>query len=485
MAGWAETVERIRATPGIEHRSANDEWSAVQTLRHLVFVHDSWFRRCVLGSTAPFTPMGLGSSSSPTVRSRGSTAPPTRVSTRCSRCGPQQAAELEAWLAGVTPEQLAGRRPCPTARAGRRTPVAGACASASARCSTRSSSTTASACATWRSWQRLPRLSRVDRVSEMTYRPLGDSGLMVSAVGIGCNAFGRRVDLDGVREILDAAQDVGVTLLDTADVYGGQGASEQMLGEALQGRRDEFVVATKFGMDMQGANGPDRGARGSRAYVRRAVESSLRRLRTDYLDLYQYHEPDGVTPIEETLSVLTDLVREGKVRYVGCLQRRRLAGGRRRLDRPLGRLRALRLRPEPLLPAGPHGRGRGRAGLRAVRARPAALLPARVRPAHRQVPPRRGGPGRLARRRRALSLARARTDWDRIERVDGVRRGARRLACSTSRSPASPPSRRSLGDLRAPPAGSRCARTPSPCGGSPARPTSPSSTRSPGADEPA
>jgi len=154
-------------------------------------------------------------------------------------------------------------------------------------------------------------------MSEMTYRPLGDSGLMVSTVGIGCNAFGRRVDLDGVRDILDAAQDVGVTLLDTADVYGGQGASEQMLGEALQGRRDDFVVATKFGMDMQGANGADHGARGSRAYVRRAVEASLRRLQVDHLDLYQYHEPDDVTPIEETLSALTDLVREGKVRYVG------------------------------------------------------------------------------------------------------------------------------------------------------------------------
>jgi aryl-alcohol dehydrogenase-like predicted oxidoreductase len=154
-------------------------------------------------------------------------------------------------------------------------------------------------------------------MSEMTYRPLGDSGLMVSAVGIGCNAFGRRVDLDGVRDILDAAQDVGVTLLDTADTYGGQGASEEMLGEALQGRRDDFVVATKFGMDMQGANGADRGARGSRAYVRRAVEASLRRLRVDHIDLYQYHEPDGVTPIEETLSALTDLVREGKVRYLG------------------------------------------------------------------------------------------------------------------------------------------------------------------------
>lgn len=155
-------------------------------------------------------------------------------------------------------------------------------------------------------------------MSEMTYRPLGDSGLMVSAVGVGCNAFGRRVDLDGVRDILDAAQDVGVTLLDTADTYGGQGASEEMLGEAMQGRRDDFVVATKFGMDMQGANGADHGARGSRAYVRRAVEASLRRLRVEHLDLYQYHVPDEVTPIEETLSALTDLVREGKVRYVGC-----------------------------------------------------------------------------------------------------------------------------------------------------------------------
>ncbi|WP_028636498.1 aldo/keto reductase [Nocardioides sp. URHA0032] len=153
----------------------------------------------------------------------------------------------------------------------------------------------------------------------MTYRPLGSSGLMVSAVGVGCNAFGRRVDLAGVRGILAAARDVGVTLLDTADIYGDPaGASEELLGEALQGQRDDFVVATKFGMDMRGANGADFGARASRRYVRRAVEASLRRLRTDHVDLYQLHEPDGVTPIEETLSALTDLVREGKVRYVGC-----------------------------------------------------------------------------------------------------------------------------------------------------------------------
>ncbi|SDR68691.1 Predicted oxidoreductase [Nocardioides scoriae] len=155
--------------------------------------------------------------------------------------------------------------------------------------------------------------------SEMTYRPLGASGLVVSAVGIGCNAFSRRVDQDGVSAILDAAQDTGVTLLDTADVYGAEpGASESMLGEALQGRRDEFVVATKFGADMQGTNGADHGVRGSRRYVRRAVEASLRRLRTDHLDLYQIHVPDEVTPVAETLAVLTELVQEGKVRYVGC-----------------------------------------------------------------------------------------------------------------------------------------------------------------------
>ena len=156
-------------------------------------------------------------------------------------------------------------------------------------------------------------------MSEMSYGPLGDSGLMVSAVGIGCNAFSRRVDLDGVRGILDAAQNVGVTLLDNADIYGDPpGGSEELLGEALKGRRDEFVLATKFGMDMRGANGEDHGVRGSRWYVRRAVEASLRRLQTDHIDLYQLHEPDDVTPIEETLSALDDLVREGKVRYIGC-----------------------------------------------------------------------------------------------------------------------------------------------------------------------
>ena len=154
---------------------------------------------------------------------------------------------------------------------------------------------------------------------DMDYRPLGRSGLMVSAVGIGTNAFSRGVDQDGVTEILDTAQEVGVTLLDTADIYGVHpGGSEELLGHALKGRRDEFVVATKFGMDMQGANGEDHGSRGSRRYIRRAVEASLRRLQTDHIDLYQLHAPDPVTPIAETLGALTELVHEGKVRYVGC-----------------------------------------------------------------------------------------------------------------------------------------------------------------------
>ena len=151
----------------------------------------------------------------------------------------------------------------------------------------------------------------------MRYRPLGDSGLVVSVVGLGANNFGMRVDLERTREVVDAALDAGVTLIDTADVYGGRGGSETMLGEVLKGRRGDVVLATKFGMDMGGANGPDWGARGSRRYVRRAVDASLERLQTDWIDLYQYHAPDGVTPIEETLAALHELVLEGKVRYVG------------------------------------------------------------------------------------------------------------------------------------------------------------------------
>ena len=155
-------------------------------------------------------------------------------------------------------------------------------------------------------------------MSDMSYRRLGPSGLVVSVVGIGCNNFGRKLDVDGTRAVVDAAFDAGITLFDTADIYGTpHGSSEECLGAALKGRREEIVLATKFGMDMKGLNGADRGARGSRSYIIRAVEASLRRLGTDYIDLYQLHEPDPATPIEETLSALDDLVRAGKVRYLG------------------------------------------------------------------------------------------------------------------------------------------------------------------------
>jgi aryl-alcohol dehydrogenase-like predicted oxidoreductase len=154
-------------------------------------------------------------------------------------------------------------------------------------------------------------------MAEMTYRPLGNSGLMVSTIGLGTNAFGTRIDSDQSRAVVDAALDAGITLFDTADTY-GVGASEELLGAALGKRREDVVVATKFGMDMSGANGPDWGARASRRYVRRAVEASLRRLGTDHIDLYQLHQPDLVTPIQETLEAMTELVDEGKVRYLGC-----------------------------------------------------------------------------------------------------------------------------------------------------------------------
>jgi aryl-alcohol dehydrogenase-like predicted oxidoreductase len=152
----------------------------------------------------------------------------------------------------------------------------------------------------------------------MRYRRLGRSGLTVSVVGLGCNNLGGRLEREGTHGVVDAAVDAGITLFDTADIYGmPHGASEEELGKALRSRRDAVVVATKFGMDMEGANGPDFGARGSRRYVVRAVEASLRRLRTDHIDLLQMHEPDPVTPIEETLAALDDLVRAGKIRYVG------------------------------------------------------------------------------------------------------------------------------------------------------------------------
>jgi aryl-alcohol dehydrogenase-like predicted oxidoreductase len=151
----------------------------------------------------------------------------------------------------------------------------------------------------------------------MRYRSLGKSGLLVSVVGLGCNNFGRRLDVEHTSKVVDAAIDVGITLLDTAESYGGGGRSEEILGEVLAGRRDQVVLATKFGSHGSDMYGPAAGAKGGRGYIRRAVEHSLRRLRTDYIDLYQIHNPDPVTPIEETLAALSELVRAGLVRYIG------------------------------------------------------------------------------------------------------------------------------------------------------------------------
>jgi aryl-alcohol dehydrogenase-like predicted oxidoreductase len=152
----------------------------------------------------------------------------------------------------------------------------------------------------------------------MERRNLG--GLDVSVTGLGCNNFGRRVDLDGTRAVVDAAIDAGVTFFDTADIYGSEGgASETLLGQVLEGRHDQVELATKFGMDMSGRGADDvpDAPRGSREYIRWAIDGSLRRLRTDVIDLYQYHEPDGITPISQTLAYMSELVEEGKVRFLG------------------------------------------------------------------------------------------------------------------------------------------------------------------------
>jgi aryl-alcohol dehydrogenase-like predicted oxidoreductase len=150
-------------------------------------------------------------------------------------------------------------------------------------------------------------------MSDLATRSLGDSGPQVSVVGIGTNNFGRRLDLAGTRAVVDAALAEGVTFVDTADIY-GRGQSEEFLGDVLQGRRDQVVLATKFGLDMGDGKGP----RGSPDYIRQAVEGSLRRLRTDVIDVDWYHQPDDETPIADTLQTLDELVRAGKVRTIGA-----------------------------------------------------------------------------------------------------------------------------------------------------------------------
>src|SRR5215208_7173617 len=147
----------------------------------------------------------------------------------------------------------------------------------------------------------------------MRTRALGETGIEVSVVGLGCNNFGGRTDEETSLAVIDAALDVGITFLDTADVYGGGERSEEIIGRALAGRRDRVVLATKFGHDM----GDGDTARGSRTYIRKALEASLRRLQTDRIGRYQYHRPDGVTPLDDTIGALDELVHEGSIRAYG------------------------------------------------------------------------------------------------------------------------------------------------------------------------
>ncbi len=151
-------------------------------------------------------------------------------------------------------------------------------------------------------------------MTNIATRPLGHSAIQVSVIGLGCNQFGGRLDLEGTRAVIDGAISQGITFLDTADRY-GNAHSEEFIGEVLRGRRDDVVLGTKFGMDMgDGWEGP----RGAPAYIRHAVENSLRRLQTEVIDLYWYHRPDGVTPIGDTLEGLDALVKAGKVRAIGA-----------------------------------------------------------------------------------------------------------------------------------------------------------------------
>ena len=150
----------------------------------------------------------------------------------------------------------------------------------------------------------------------MQYRSLGHSGLRVSIVGLGCNNFGGRVDFEGTRRVVDRAIELGITLFDTADAYGEpKGSSEECLGATLGARRQQIVLASKCGLPMD-ESGTRQGA--SRRYIMQAIEASLKRLRTDWIDLYQIHRPDPSTPIEETMRALQDLIAAGKIRHIGC-----------------------------------------------------------------------------------------------------------------------------------------------------------------------
>ena len=225
----------------------------------------------------------------------------------------------------------------------------------------------------------------------MQIRNLGGSGLRVSAVGLGCNNFGQRTDLETSRKVIHKAIDLGITLFDTADIYAGMGGSETVLGTVLGDRRKDIVLATKYSKPMSN-DGTKQGA--SRRYIMSAVEASLTRLKTDYIDLYQQHDYDPLTPMEETLRALDDLVRQGKVRYIGNsnFPAWRIAEAEM-MARQMNVSRFVSCQDEyslvvrgiekDLLPAAT-----------GIQARPAAVLPAGERTPHRQIQARRRRPRR-------------------------------------------------------------------------------------------
>ena len=268
----------------------------------------------------------------------------------------------------------------------------------------------------------------------MRYRPLGQSGLLVSVIGLGCNNFGSRLDVDGTRAVVDAAIDAGITLLDTSDTYGG-GGSERALGEILGSRRDQVVLATKFGhQNADMGYGPAAGAKGGRAYIRRAVTESLR------LAAHRLHRPVPAAhpgpgdPGRGDHRCAARAGRRGQGQVHRPFELLRLAAGRRRAPRGARRPHAVCLRAEPLVAARAPGRGGGRPGGQALRPGGAALLPARQRPAHRQG---QAGPGDTGRDQagRAPGLR----DRGEAGQGRGADRLGRRSAASRSWRPRSAP----------------------------------------------
>ena len=238
----------------------------------------------------------------------------------------------------------------------------------------------------------------------MEIRNLGGSGLRVSAVGLGCNNFGQRTDLEASRKVIHKAIDLGITLFDTADIYAGMGGSETVLGEVLGDRRKDIVLATKYSKPMSN-DGTKQGA--SRRYIMSAVEASLKRLKTDYIDLYQQHDYDPLTPIEETLRALDDLVRQGKVRYIGNSNFPAWRIAEAELVGAADERQPLRLVPGRIQPRGARHRKGSAAGGAGIQARPVAVLPARERSADRQIQARRGGARRHPLRQGAARCATA------------------------------------------------------------------------------